>query len=311
MSDRAEPGWPEGSPYHEGEREVQERAGTRELAEKIGRKVIRAFLPEQHREFYPQLPLVLLGGRDADGAVWASLRAGAPGFVSSPDPYTLRVAAPALAGDPLPVTEGAPLGLLGMQLETRRRNRANGLAREVGPDGFALQVQQSFGNCPKYLWTRAQQGAEHPVRPALREEGGQLSPAALAQIRQADTLFIATMSADGPQPTRGADISHRGGRPGFVQALEQDATVLTLPDLPGNGAFNTFGNLAVNPRAGLLFVDFASGSVLLLTGEARVSWDSPERLLTFRTRRGVHLQDALPFRWTTLEAPPQLARPGV
>jgi predicted pyridoxine 5'-phosphate oxidase superfamily flavin-nucleotide-binding protein len=309
----SEPGWPEGSPYHEGEKLVQERAGTRELAEKVGRKVIRDFLPEQHREFYPQLPFVLLGGRDASGAVWASLRAGPPGFAHALDPKTLRIDAPALPGDPLPVTDGVSLGILGMQLETRRRNRANGLAREVGPAGFSLAVQQSFGNCPKYLWTRTQQPSPPEGRPTAHTEGAHLSPAALAAVRQADTLFIATAISEG------ADVSHRGGRPGFVHAQEQDSTVLTLPDFSGNGAFNTFGNLAVDPRAGLLFVDFETGGVLMLTGRAEVIWEGPElagflgaeRLLRFHVVRGVHLQDVLPFRWTALEPAPQLARTGV
>jgi predicted pyridoxine 5'-phosphate oxidase superfamily flavin-nucleotide-binding protein len=281
----------DGSPYHEGEQQVQERAGTRELAEKVGRKVIRDFLPEQHREFYPQLPFVLLGGRDAGGAVWASLRAGEPGFARALDPKTLRVDAPALPGDPLPVTEGASLGLLGMQLETRRRNRANGVVSEVDPAGFTLAVQQTFGNCPKYLWVREQQPGLHLVRPEVHEEGPQLSPAAQEQVRQADTLYIATASA------AGADVSHRGGPTGFVQ-VAPDASTLTLVDFPGNGAFNTFGNLAVDPRAGLLFVDFASGGLLLLTGEATVLWDGDARRLVFRTHRGVRLPAALPFRWT-------------
>ena len=45
---------------------------------------------------------------------------------------------------------------------------------------------------------------------------------------------------------------------------------------PGNNMFNSLGNLAVNPAAGLLFVDFSNGSTLHLTGKATVQWTQPE-----------------------------------
>ena len=61
----------------------------------------------------------------------------------------------------------------------------------------------------------------------------------------------------------GADISHRGGRPGFVRV---DGDVLTIPDFRGNRYFNTLGNLIAEPRASLLFVDFETGDLLQLQG---------------------------------------------
>src|SRR3546814_14766932 len=68
---------------------------------------------------------------------------------------------------------------------------------------------------------------------------------------------------------QGADVSHRGGRPGFVRVTEDDGrSVLTIPDFSGNQFFNTLGNIAINPRAGLLFVDFATGDLLTLTGRS-------------------------------------------
>jgi predicted pyridoxine 5'-phosphate oxidase superfamily flavin-nucleotide-binding protein len=72
-------------------------------------------------------------------------------------------------------------------------------------------------------------------------------------IREADTFFIASSHRDG-----GADASHRGGNPGFVHVLNE--TKLIWPDYSGNGMFQTLGNLAIDPRAGLLFMDFESGA---------------------------------------------------
>ena len=87
-------GWPHGgSPYHPGEQWVQERAGTREFAERMGRKVIRDHMPDQHRAFFAMLPFVFVGSLDAERRPWASIVAGEPGFLSSPDANTLRLQA--------------------------------------------------------------------------------------------------------------------------------------------------------------------------------------------------------------------------
>ena len=84
-----------------------------------------------------------------------------------------------------------------------------------------------------------------------------LDAEARAFIARSDTLFVATQApaeAAGPdvQTSRGADVSHRGGRPGFVK-LEDELTFL-VPDFTGNFFFMTLGNLQLNPRAGVLFI---------------------------------------------------------
>ncbi|WP_437672868.1 flavin-nucleotide-binding protein [Sorangium sp. So ce131] len=321
------PGWPgERSPYHPGEMAVQERAGVRERAERAGRRVIRDFMPDQHRELFAKLPFLLAGSLDAQRRPWASLLVGRPGFISSPDPRTLRVDALPGAGDPAGagLAAGAPVGLLGIQLETRRRNRMNGTIVEAGEGGFVVRVGQSFGNCAQYIQAREPVFVRDPAaaapRPALAE-GPVLSAAAAALVGRADTFFIATAApaARGGEAVEGADVSHRGGKPGFVHAAEEGGhTVLTAPDFPGNSAFNTFGNLALDRRAGVLFIDFASGDLLSLTGEAEVVWDGPElaafagaaRLLRFHVAEGVRLEDALPLRWSAPEAARELAKTG-
>ena len=72
---------------------------------------------------------------------------------------------------------------------------------------------------------------------------------------------------------RGADASHRGGRPGFAE-VAYGGRQLTFPDYRGNRMFQTLGNLTINPRAGLLFVDWETGSTLQLTGRAQIVWDA-------------------------------------
>lgn len=69
------------------------------------------------------------------------------------------------------------------------------------------------------------------------------------------------------------DISHRGGRPGFVR-VDQDT--LTIPDFAGNRYFNTLGNTLLYPRASLLFPGFPHGDVLQVQGCTEIVWEVPE-----------------------------------
>ena len=90
------------SPFHAGEQEMQRRAGKRDMAETLGRRMIRPFMPEEHREFFAQLPFLAAGAVDADGWPWASLLSGAPGFAVSPDPEHLQVTLNGTARGPGP-----------------------------------------------------------------------------------------------------------------------------------------------------------------------------------------------------------------
>jgi predicted pyridoxine 5'-phosphate oxidase superfamily flavin-nucleotide-binding protein len=313
------------SPYHAGEQAMQERAGWRARSEEGGRRMIRTYMPDQHRDLFTRLPLLFVGSVDAQGRPWASVLSGPPGFIASPDAQTLTVTAKPIAGDPLAanIADGAPIGLIGIQLETRRRNRMNGWLTDVHPGGFSVRVGQSFGNCPQYIQARQPTPYEMaaPLAPVSHEESALLSARARTMASSADTFFIATAAVDvqAGDPVQGIDVSHRGGKPGFVRVESRDGvTELTAPDFRGNFSFNTFGNIAVNPRAGLLFIDFDRGDLLSLTGEARVEWEGPEieafagaqRLLRFRVHHGVLIEKGLPLRWSRPLAPPQLAATG-
>jgi predicted pyridoxine 5'-phosphate oxidase superfamily flavin-nucleotide-binding protein len=311
--------------FHEGERAAQSRVGSavRARMEEIGPRVIRDLMPDQHREFFEQLPFVVAGTVDAGGQPWASILAQPPGFIHSPDARHLLLRAKPLAGDPLQGTlvDGAAIGLLGIEPHTRRRNRMNGRVRGVNASGFAVEVSQSFGNCPKYIQAREPVYVDRPASSAgpVLHESAQLSDAARRMIEQADTLFIATAYAgDGEDAGRagGVDVSHRGGKPGFVR-VEADGT-LTVPDFVGNYFFNTLGNLVVNPRAGLLFVDFDNGDLLYVAVTAGIIWDGPEvdsfagaqRLMRFKVQSARLVESSLPLRWGEAELSPVLDATG-
>lgn len=325
-------GWPhQDSPFHDGERQAQERAGVADKIESVGRRVIRTFMPEDHRELFGKLPLLFLGVVDDLGQPWASVASGAPGFVRTPDERTLHVSARLHAADPAApwLRVGRAIGLLGLEAATRRRNRVNGELAQVDERGLTVRVTQSFGNCPQYIWARQPAQELDAAGPAVAQPlGPHLDAAARALIGAADTFFIATASAAAAAaargheanlaPSDGVDVSHRGGKPGFV-AVHQgvDGVELCAPDYRGNFLFNTLGNLEQHPRAGLLFVDYHCGDMLSLTGEASVSWDAPElallpgaqRLLRLRVTRAVRLPGARPWRWSAPTPAPQLAAP--
>jgi len=113
------------SPFHRGEREVQTRLGVRDSVEAVGQRFIRDHMPGEHRAFFSQLPFVLIGAVDNGGRAWASLLMGRPGFVDSPDARTLTIKTRLVFGDPLAglLSKGANVGLLGIEYQTRRRNR--------------------------------------------------------------------------------------------------------------------------------------------------------------------------------------------
>lgn len=298
-------------PFHPGELAAQEQAGVASRGAGI-----RNFMPDQHRIFFGQLPWLFAGVLDRDGWPLATALAAAPGFVTSPSPTALSVAALPSSADPAfeSFRPDSPIGLLGLECETRRRNRANGRIESLDADGFTVSVAQSFGNCAKYVQVRdrLRDGDEPEATP---DSLSGLDSAARALITQADTLFIASAAALETE-TGGVDISHRGGRPGFIR-IEGDT--LTIPDFAGNNYFNTFGNLLQEPRAGLIFVDFETGSVLQLQGKAEIVWRGPElaqldgaqRLWRFHAERGWRRAHALPLRWSAPEFAPTTLQTGL
>ena len=262
------------SPWHPGEIAIQAHLGVAERMAELGSRVIRDHLTEQHRAFYRHLPFVVLGTVDPAGEVWATLRTGLPGFLDAPDPFHLRVRIAPDPQDPAEagLSDGAGIGLLGIDLTTRRRNRLNGTIRQRGADGFDIAVAQSFGNCPQYIRVRPNPGPVSDTEAGDAQISQGLDASARALVAGAETLFVASAVA-GPEGVQ-VDVSHRGGPAGFVR-IDADGG-LTIPDYSGNRFFNTLGNLLANPRAGLVFPDFATGDLLQMTGRTEVILESPE-----------------------------------
>jgi predicted pyridoxine 5'-phosphate oxidase superfamily flavin-nucleotide-binding protein len=287
---------PAHSPWHEGERRLQARAGVGERMASLGDRVLRDHMPDQHRSFFALLPYIVVARLDEEDWPRISLLTGVPGFVHSPAPRTLRIEAP-----PGPLMPGQPVGMLGLQAHTGRRNRMNGRVWRANPESFEVSVAQSFGNCPKYIHPReavwVRDSDEDPVVAALDE----LDEGAARLVRSADTFFIATahpLARVSSDPSQGLDVSHRGGTRGFVR---MEGESLVIPDYVGNSFFNTFGNLQLEPRCELLFIDFQTGERLFIQARASVHWDDRARSVRAEVCRVLRIQGGLPLRW--VEAP--------
>ncbi|GAC68597.1 pyridoxamine 5'-phosphate oxidase family protein [Gordonia soli] len=288
--------------FHDGELRVQERAGEHEVAVKVGRGLVGAEIPDVAADFLEQQRLLFIGHRDPRGSVWASVLSGPAGFISVSDPRSVRIGAVPPEGDVLAgsLASGThDLGLLAIEFASRRRMRINGRGRSTD-DGVQITTDQVYSNCPKYISDRDRVEAPPggvPGPGAVRHLD-RLDPVHRELIRTSDTFFIATAHV-----TAGADVSHRGGNPGFV-AVADDRN-LSWPDYRGNSMYQTLGNLDVDPRAGLLFVDWSSGDLLQLTGTAVTDWSATRsaeipgarRMVDFIVEHVVELPAALGGSW--------------
>jgi len=102
---------------------------------------------------------------------------------------------------------------------------------------------------------------EHTWRTAFTEEDR-------AFIESRTFFMLATADADGAP-----DCSHKGGAAGYVFVTGDNS--FAFPSLDGNGMFRSLGNIAVNPKVGVLFIAFDPPRRLRVNGRARLVFDDP------------------------------------
>ncbi|KAJ4423087.1 hypothetical protein N0V82_002216 [Gnomoniopsis sp. IMI 355080] len=290
-------------------------------------------------------PLMAISTLDDEGRPWTSVWGGEAGFAAPLeqgvlalqsmadaryDPVAIslfgtRMDGQRLSDEPYHISReelegggGRVMAGLSIDLETRDRVKLGGRLvagkvdfttgeEDVARVQMAMLVEESLGNCPKYLNKKT----IHPHLPCPRliSDTLPISSDALALLEKADLFFLS--STDG----RSMDTNHRGGAPGFMRVISNDAengTQLIYPEYSGNRLYQTLGNMHVRPLGGICVPDFETGDVLYLTGETTILVGGDAARLLPHTKLAVKIhvtaarfvRDGLPFRGDVVDFSP-------
>ncbi|QHT70830.1 pyridoxamine 5'-phosphate oxidase [Rhodocytophaga rosea] len=294
------------STYHNGELEMQQKAGE-QIAAYHNSRMLVSFITHGAANYIGKQPFFLASSQDGQGRIWTSVISGQEGFISVIDEETIQLIPELVHSNPADVFwQNIKLhpftGMLFIEPATRRRYRVNGQIT-ADKDRLLISVQQAYANCPKYIQRRSVIRGKKPVYQNGITTGRVLTDEWISWIKAADTFFVG--SSNGGQAL---DASHRGGNPGFVDIL--NPSTLRIPDYQGNSMYNTLGNFLSYPQAGLLFVDFQAHQTLQLTGKASVTQEIPTshedtgRYWTFTIDEWVSLENVTDIASTFIDYSP-------
>jgi ferredoxin-NADP reductase/predicted pyridoxine 5'-phosphate oxidase superfamily flavin-nucleotide-binding protein len=313
-------------PYHQGEQQMHK------LLNLPPRDNPTSSMLTPHAVFaLQQAPLLAVGTLDSQGYPWTSIWGGSANF-SEPlgggiigtrtivdgvnDPVVEALVGKAEKGDMIRGEEKM-VSSLAIDLMSRKRMKlfgrmvagtisevdveyAAGTAPIAGAPEKQDQIQlitkieQSLGNCPKYL-------NQYTIQPALVSSklvsrGSLLSTEAKAVVTNADMFFLSSSSGED------MDTNYRGGPPGFVRILSD--TEIVYPEYSGNRLYQSLGNLLVNPKIGITFPAYETGDVLYITGTVDILMEKEATTLLPGSKLAVKIrvhevrlvQGGLPFR---------------
>lgn len=288
-------------------------------------------------------PLVAFGTLDEQGRPWTTIWGGEAGFCrpvaqgflgvnakadAAFDPVLQEIFATKVNGSSerqivdeqvVKPHGGKVMAALSIDLKTRDRVKVAGrfvagavLRRtesNIGELQMAFQVQESLGNCPKYL--NKKYITPHSPHPELVSDGNglPLPEAAVQLLEKADLFFVSSKHGNGSM-----DVNHRGGPPGFMRLYRNEPGSVTLvyPEYSGNRLYQTLGNLQKDPLAGLVVPDFETGDVLYLTGGTTTLIGDKAAAYLPRTKLAVKIdieearfvKDGLAFRGNVIDYSP-------
>ncbi|EME48939.1 hypothetical protein DOTSEDRAFT_19432 [Dothistroma septosporum NZE10] len=313
-------------PWHAGEKRVAELMRT----PPYDNPTVPALSPQLSNHLQIA-PLIAIGTLDKQGRPWTTLWGGRKGLSQPLGGGIVGIKTP-VTGQHDPVVEelfgkeatgavvreegkGRMVSGLTIDLETRKRTKMFGrmiagalMKKDDEVTGteessveaqLVLKIEQSLGNCPKYL--NKKQIAMATANPKLEHESKRLSKDAAALLGKADMFFVSSAQHD-----QDMDTNHRGGPPGFLRLAsnEEPGAVLCWPEYSGNRLYQTLGNLQVNPVAGLCVPDFETGDMLYVTGTTETLFGKNAAACLPRSNLCVKLtlidarfvRQALPFR---------------
>jgi len=251
------------SPYHKGERRIQHLANVVFEANQIA-SLISNQLSDNTISFIEQQSFAVVGLVDLQGNIWSSIIIANPGFIRVNDKSTIEFKA-----NDMELDEGQAIALVLINFSSRQRIRLNGYVHTLARHYYQLNIKQAFPNCPRFIQSHQlafnSNSDVTKVQP-IQTQGDKLNNQQHNIIRHSDTFFVASANK-----TRDVDVSHKGGKSGFVDIVKNNQ--LRIPDYPGNNMFNTLGNFEVNPYAGITFIDFSRNIILNMSGEVKILWN--------------------------------------
>ncbi|KAK0739125.1 hypothetical protein B0T21DRAFT_382239 [Apiosordaria backusii] len=322
--------------WHDGERAVHTLlrvpTSSRENPTNVG-------LSRSHGDRVSASPLIAIGALDDQGRPWTSIWGGKRNFArqisqdrlvmaslvdESHDPVIKSLGLDRLADGELGQTSGdKAISALSIDLESRDRVKLAGkmvvgaLVRRPNSEAVSevqlgFQVEESLGNCPKYLNKKVIRA--HLPSPQLVSASLPLPEEAISLLAKADLFFLSSTNG------QTMDTNHRGGPPGFMRVISNSdpsargnsGVVLIYPEYSGNRLYQTLGNLHTNPLIGIAIPDFDTSDVLYLTGTTQLLvGDSAAAYLThtklavkITVHSAIFVKDSLPFRGTPGEFSP-------
>ena len=309
----------EQSLFHPGELAVQALANEADIAQRnaivVSKHIIKGAL-----SFIGQQSMTVISSTDENNQIWTSVLLGEPGFIKARDDQHILIDRKKIIQQPKDplwrnIEKNSQVGLVIIELSTRRRLRVNGNIKVLASGEYEVTVAQAYPNCPKYIQRRQPHLSKSVLtyNTPLPLLGSELTSEQLALITRSDSFFVGSGVVEHHN-----DASYRGGDPGFVSIVNNRQ--LLIPDYKGNSMFNTLGNFESNENAGLAFIDFEGNKLLQLTGTAKVLWEQlDESNSSGGTKRYWHFnvinwqETKLPaaLNWTFFEYSPHNPKPLV
>ncbi|KAF2152950.1 oxidoreductase FAD/NAD(P)-binding protein [Myriangium duriaei CBS 260.36] len=325
--------------FHEGEKMMHEKLRVPERDNPT-----MPLLSPQAANMLIRAPLLAVGTLDAEGRPWTTLWGGEKGFsrplgnsivgirtpvAATSDPVVEALVGHKADGEVVQETgKGRMVSGLSIDLETRKRvklagrmmagaldsnqepdteNTAEAPSSRQGLLQLVLKIDESLGNCPKYL--NKKEIVPSLTAPRLISDSVPLQDNAVHLIQKSDLFFMSTKHSEFEM-----DTNHRGGPPGFVRVIPSDdgPTQFVYPEYSGNRLYQSLGNMLLDPEAGFCFPDFDTGDCLYVTGTTQILFGQDAANVMPRSNLAVkvtitaarYVSAVLPFRGHGGEASP-------
>lgn len=251
------------SVYHEGEIRIQELMGVRTISDSLS-SMIQKDMSVVAIQFLKALSFSVITFSKETTILHSSIVFGFDSFIKILTKNELLIDLTNRSFIPKEILEGKVLniGFIGLDFENKMRIRINGKG-DIKNNQLHLVIDEIYSNCPKYITDRKLKGKLDFSDEIKLYKNSFLEGNSKHILSNTDTFFLSTI-----HKSKGADISHKGGKKGFLRVIS--STKFEFDDFPGNNLYNSIGNIYTNPNINILAIDFFSNDILHIVGTAKI-----------------------------------------